>query len=139
MKTIINVCILIFLLLTPHTRCHAMISVEDVSAKRAKELGVTFRMTRNGEAGIQVRMEFKAEGELKKVTYVQVQIGEGEERIMSAQLPISNPTPETGAVSFSAYPDYLLKSSLMIVVYNGPKGDVGYRFKVKDFIESQRL
>jgi hypothetical protein len=138
MKSFLKILIATFLFGVAHAQCLAMISVELVSKERAKELGVTFQTNTNGAAGIQVRMEFKAEGELKKITYIEVQIGEGEGRIMSAALPVFYSTPEKGVVSFSAFPAYLPGSSLMIVVYHGPKGDVGYRFKVKDFIELEK-
>jgi hypothetical protein len=139
MKTIINLSILAFLLLTPSSHCLAAIGVGDVSPDEARALGVAFRTNTNGEAGIQVWLELKSEGELKKITYVKLQIGEGESRIMSAALPVSYSTPGKGVVTFSAYPAYLPKSTLMIVVYNGPRGDIGYRFKVKDFIELDKL
>ena len=139
MKTILNISVLTLLLFAASSQCFAMISVGVISPERAKELGVTFRSHTNGAAGIQVWLEFKAEGKLQKITYVELQIGEGENRIMSAALPVSYSTPGKGVVSFSAYPAYLSKSTLMIVVYGGPKGDVGYQFKVKDFIELEKL
>jgi hypothetical protein len=138
MKTKINISILAVLLGVASSPCFAMITVGDVSPDQAKALGVAFRAHTNGEAGIRVWLEFKTEGELKKITYVELQIGEGESRIMSAALPVSYSTPGKGIVTFSAYPAYLPRSTLMIVVYHGPKGDVGYRFKVKDFIEMDK-
>jgi len=134
-KTMMNVSVLTFLLFAASSQCLAMLSIEDVSTNRAKELGVTIRTNMNGQAGIQVWMEFKTEGELKKITYVELQIGDGEHRIMSAPLLVSYPSPERGTVRFSAYPAYLSKCILTIAVYGGPKGDRGYRFKVKDFVE----
>lgn len=139
MKTIIDLFVLIFLLVAGANPCFAMISVENVSKKRAEELGVTFQTSTNGEAGTRVTLKFKFEGELKQITYVQLQIGEKEDRIMSAPLLVSNPNPSIGSVTFSADPAYLPKSSLMIVVYHGPKGDVGYNFKIKDFIQLEKL
>ena len=135
MKTLFNLLAVAFFLCAARTQCSAMISVEDVSQERAKELGVTFRTHTNGEAGIRVWMEFKLKGELQKITYVELQVGDGPERIVSGHLRVSNPDPATASVNFSAFPAYLSKSTLMIVVYNGPRGDVGYQFKVKDFIE----
>ena len=120
------------------SRCFALISVGDVSRERAKELGVAIRTEKNGVAGVKVWLEFESEGELKKMTYVELQIGDGENRIMSAPLRVTNPGPGRVAVNFSAYPAYLSRCILMIVVYGGPKGDVGYRFKMKDFIEVKK-
>lgn len=138
MRTIFHILVVTFLLFAAHSRCAAEISVENVSKERAKELGITFRTNTNGEAGIRVTLEFKMDGELKNITHVELQIGENEDRIASAQLFVSSPRPDNAAVSFSAYPAYLPRSSLMIVVYHGPKGDVGYRFNVKDFIELRK-
>jgi hypothetical protein len=136
-RTIIDISVLTFLLVAASSPCFAMLAIEDVSTNRAKELGVTIRTNMNGQAGIQVQMEFKTEGELKKITYVELQIGDGENRIMSAPLLVSYPSPGRVAVRFSAYPAYLSKCILTIAVYGGPKGDWGYRFKVKDFVEYQ--
>jgi hypothetical protein len=141
MKMIRNFSALIFviIIMVVPSHCFGMFSIEDVSKSRAKALGVTFQTNTNGEAGIQVRLEFNTRGELKKITYVELQIGEGESRIVSAPLQVFYPSPKTGLVRFSAYPAYLPKSTLTIVVYGGPKGDVGYRFKVEDFTEPSQL
>ena len=133
-----NISVLTFLLVAAAGQCFAMLAIEDVSTNRAKELGVTIRTNMNGQAGIQVQMEFKTDGELKKITYVELQIGDGENRIMSAPLLVSYPSPGRVAVRFSVYPAYLSKCRLTIAVYGGPKGDWGYRFKVKEFIESEK-
>jgi hypothetical protein len=56
---------------------------------------------------------------------------------MSAPLVLSFAGPGRVAVSFSASPAYVPKSTLMIVVRDTPIGGTGYRFKVKDFIEPE--
>ena len=119
------------------SQCFAEIVIEDVSTNRAEELGVTIRTNMNGQAGIQVVMEFKTTGELKNFANVELQIGDGENRIMSAPLLVSYPSPDRATVRFSAYPAYVPKSTLMIVVRDTPIGGTGYRFKVKDFIEAE--
>lgn len=73
--------------------CQALISVEFVSKERAKELGVSFKIHKNGEAGYAMTMDFQNKGELEKITYVQLQIGQGKERIMSSQLRVTDPKP----------------------------------------------
>ncbi len=138
MKSLFSFLALTFLFLADPVQCRAMISVEFVSAARAKTLGVTFRTEKNGQAGVRVWVEFKLEGELKKITYVEVQIGEGESRIMSAHLRERQLKPGMATFHFSVFPAYLPQSSVMIVVYGGPRGDVGYRFRVKDFIEPKK-
>jgi hypothetical protein len=138
MKALFTLLTLLFLLCAARTQCSAMISVENVSKERARELGVTFRSATNGQAGIQVWMEFKLKGELQKITYVELQVGDGAERMVSTHMRVSNPDSASASANFSAFPAYLSKSTLMIAVYNGPRGDVGYQFKVKDFIEPEK-
>ena len=138
MKTLFSISVLTLLLCAVPSQSFALIGIGYVSKERAKELGVTFRTHTNGAAGIQVWLEFKTEGELKKITYIELQIGEAERPDLSVSLPVSYSTPGKGVVSFSAYPAYLSKSTLRIVVYGGPKGDVGYLFKVKDFIDLEK-
>ena len=134
-RTIAYISVLTFLLVAAPSPCFAEIVIEDVSTNRAKELGVTIRTNMNGQAGIQVWLEFKTTGELKKYSHVELQIGKGENLIMSAPLLTTHPSPESVAVNFSAYPAYLPKSTLMIVVSDAPLGGTGYRLKVKDFID----
>jgi hypothetical protein len=138
MKALLTLLTTVLLLTAARTQCAAMISVEDVSKERAQELGITFRTNTNGQAGIRVWMEFKLKGELQKITYVEMRVGDTQEQIVSAHLRVSNPDSASASVNFSAFPQYLSKSTLMIVVYNGPRGDVGYQFKVKDFIELEK-
>jgi hypothetical protein len=136
-KTMMHISVLTFLLVAASSQCFAEIVIEDVSTNRARELGVTIRTNMNGQAGIQVRLEFKTTGELKMYSHVELQIGDGENRIMSAPLLVSSASPERVAVNFSVYPAYLSKSTLTIVVRDTPLGATGYRFEVKDFIESE--
>jgi hypothetical protein len=63
-KTIVNISVLTSLLVAASSRCFAEIVIEDVSTNRARELGVTIGMNMNGQAGVQVRLEFKTDGKL---------------------------------------------------------------------------
>ena len=134
MKTKFAILILDLLLLVSPSRCVALYGIADVSNAEAKEMGVTIRMDKNGDAGIRVSMEFKTTGKLRKFTRVEVQIGEGKDRIMSAPLRESHPSAESVAVHFSADLAYLSKSTLWVYVADQPEGGTVYRFKVKDFI-----
>ena len=137
-KMIVNISILTFLLVAASSQCFAEMTIQDVSKERAKELGVTIRTNMNGQAGIQVRLEFKTDGELKGFSRVELQIGDGEKRIMSAPLQVSYPSPGKVAVTFSAYSAYLSDCTLIIVVNDPPLGGSGYRLKVKNFVESEK-
>ena len=126
------------MLIAPGT-CLAEMLIADVSREEAKGMGVTMRSRKNGDAGVEVRLEFKKSGQLKDFKRVELQIGEGKDRIMSASLLPAQPNPGTVAVHFSANPAYLTSSTLMIVVIgDNDLGGEGYRFKVKDFIDLEK-
>lgn len=115
----------------------AMISVENVTVERAEELGVTFRVATNGVAGLRVWVEARSQNELAKITYAEVQVGEGKGRIMSAHLRERNLKSGRRTYFFSVHPEYLLQSSVLLAVYQGPRGDVGYHFRLKDFLQTE--
>ena len=120
MKTIFNISAVTFLLIAASSPCFAEMTIEDVSKEWAKEMGVTMRSHKNGDAGVAVWLEFKTNGKLKDFSRVDLQIGEGKSRIMSAPLLASHPSPGSVAVQFSAYPAYLATSTLTIVVADVP-------------------
>lgn len=134
MKSIICLLLLTLYIALP-SNCQALISVEHVTKERAEALGVSFKIHKNGEAGYAVTMDFELKGELQNISYVLLQIGEGEHRVMSAPIRVTQQDEAKKSARFSAFPRYLSNSFLMIVVYNGPKGDVGYRLKVDDFVD----
>ena len=89
MKSLI--CLIVFVVsIALPLDCQALISVDHVTKERAEALGVSFKIHKNGEAGFAVTMNFTLKGELQKITYVRLQIGEGEHRVMSAQLRVTN-------------------------------------------------
>jgi hypothetical protein len=108
------------------------------SRERAKELGAAIRSAKAGPNEVRVWLEFVPKGELKSFTRVELEISVGERRVVSAPLLPSHPTPESVAVNFLADPDYLPTSMLTIVVSDGVRSRVGYRFKLKDFIEHEK-
>ena len=138
MTTILNISVLTFLLMAAASQCFALQLNKDVSREQAKELGVAIRSNMDGENGVKVWLELKTKDELKSFTHVDLEITAGEKRLVSAPLLASHPSPESVVVHFSADPAYLPTSTLTIVVRHGVEGKVGYRFKVKDFIEREK-
>lgn len=112
--------------------------IEDVSPERAKELGVAVRARPNGNAGIKVTLEFKPEGVLKDFNRVELRMTAEEKSLVSAPLHVALPTPDRATANFSAEPSLLAGSSLTIFVPGGLGGEA-YRFKVKDFVEVEKL
>ena len=138
MKTKFTFLMLGLLLLGLPGRCFAEYGVMEVSRADAKEMGITIRTNGNGDAGIQVTMEFAASGKLQHFTHAQVQIGEGKDRIMSASLREDRSSAGSVTVRFSADPAYLSRSMLWVYVRDAPLGGTAYRLKVKDFLEPER-
>ena len=86
MKTKFTILIVGLLLFAEPTRCFAEYGGVVMSKALAKEMGVLIQTEKNGDAGIRVRMEFKATGKLKQFAYVELRVGEGEHWTMSAPL-----------------------------------------------------
>ena len=121
--------------------CFAFVRVEHVSRDRAKQLGVTIRSSLAGTNEVDVRLEFKTEGELKDFGRAILDIGvasEGESRVLSATVLPDRSTPDTVVVSFSADPKIMSKCVLTVMVRGGAqaKSDA-YEFRMRDFIELQ--
>jgi hypothetical protein len=135
MKSLPCIPVFVLFIFTAFSRCFALQENEEISKERAKALGVSLRSNPNGEAGVKVWIEFKATGELKNFSHVDLQIGDGEKRMVTAPLMASHQDAEGVSVQFSADPAWLPSSVLTIVVSGGPRSRVGYQFKVKDFIE----
>jgi len=133
-----KIIIAIFLLTILSNPCFGMISVGELSKDEAKELGITMKHRKNGDAGVKVWLEFKKEGFLEKFTYCELHMtGAGGERIVSAMLqphPVNHrQSKDVVSVAFSADPSQLENCSFMIVAYGSTQGDVGYMLHVKDF------
>ncbi|HTL17072.1 MAG TPA: hypothetical protein VL793_07535 [Patescibacteria group bacterium] len=136
MKTALKMALLLLpLMIVPH-RSSAMMGIAALTKEQAQAMGITVRSEKNGEAGVLLWLEFKASGKFATFRRVELQVGEGEGRIVSAALMPERPSPGSIAVHFSAYPAYLDKSTLTIVVTGAnPRGGEGYELKVKDFID----
>ena len=139
MKTRLSIPVLAFLLIALPSPCFAMMEIWDLSKEQAKAFGVVLRASKNGMAGVQVRLEFKTEGKLKNFARVELRITAGKGPLVSAPLLTSRPRPGIVAARFSAGPAYLAESTLMIVVQDGPMSRVGYQLKVKDFIDLEEF
>ncbi len=139
MQALLKFSALTFLLLAASSPCSAMVSLADVSKERAKAMGVTLRSKPNGDAGVAVWLEFKTQGELKNFAHVEVRVMTGGKTMSHAYLMPSRPTPDSVSAYFSADPAWLATSVLTIVVKNGERDLVGYQFKVKDFVEVEKV
>lgn len=127
--------ILAALLLGFASPCFAMMEIAEVSKERAKELGVTLRSRPNGDAGVAVWIEFRAAGVLKNFTRVELRMTSGGKHFMSAPLQATRKPDGVVEAYFSADPDQLAGSTLLIAVTDAPRTHIGYVFRVKEFVE----
>jgi len=134
MKTLLNFSVLTFLLVAASSQCIAMMSIEDVSKTRAKELGVAIRSEMAGANEVHVWLEFKTKGELKNFGRVQLEITAGERSVLSATLLPRHPSSDAVSIFFSADPATMPECMVTLVV-NDALGGEGYRFKMSDFID----
>jgi len=138
MKTIFRISALAFLLTAASSPCFAMQENMEVSKERAKAMGVAIRSHTNGEAGVKVWIEFKTQGVLKNFARVELEMSAGGKHLVSAPLLASRPTADSVSAYFSADPVYLATSVLTIVAQDGERTRIGYRLKLRDFIEQEK-
>jgi hypothetical protein len=127
----------LFMLLFATARvCLADWLVEDVSVERAKELGATLRIQTDGDAGIKVTLDFRAEGSLKDFNRVELRVEAEGKSLLSAPLQVTR-RADRASVHFSAASSELPNSSLTVFVPGGLGGEA-YRFKLKDFVDLKK-
>lgn len=121
--------------------CAAMISVGSLEKATALEkYGITMHARPNGDAGVKVWLEFKKQGWLAKVSYVEQQVtGEEGKHVLSAML-MPNPVhhrqaPDVTTVAFSADPGQLERCRFLVVCHGSIEGDVGYTLAARDFVD----
>ena len=138
MKTNLTLTVLVLLFLACASPCFALVEIAEVSKERAKEMGVTLRSRPNGEAGVAVWIEFKAVGVLKNFTRVELRMTSGGKHLMSAPLQVTRKPDGAVEAYFSADPDQLAGSTLLIAVTDAPRTHIAYQFRVKDFVEPEK-
>src|SRR6267154_621605 len=101
MKTQLHVSVLILLVVASARPCFAMMSIEDVSKARAKELGIEIHSNGAGPDATFVQLEFDVKGDLKSFARVDLEINDGGKLQLFASLKEERPKPDRVAVSFS--------------------------------------
>jgi len=139
MNPILMACLIAFVLMARPELAPAMSTLTDICPEQAQTLGISIWAQKNGDAGIEVRLEFRAKDKFKDFTRIELQIGEGANRKMSAPLLVSYLDHEKVSTRFSAFPSYLAESSLIIFVNDIPLGGTGYRLKVKNFVDLKKF
>ena len=137
MKTTLKLAALL-LLVTASTTALAMISIENLTKARAKELGLQLRATANGPREAWIQLEFKPEGQLKEFHHVSLEIRDNDQFLLGWTPLEARRTPAgTVTVSLMANRAFLEKVTLRIVV--GAIGDQGHDLRIKDFVDLKNL
>ncbi len=134
MKSMCSISVVAFLLMVAPSPCFADWGVEPVSKERAKKMGMEIRWKPNGHNDVWVELEFKAEGELKDFSHVDLRISDGDKTLVTAPLREDRSRPGRVVVSFTADRTRLDKINLWVMVPFALGGDV-YDLRVKDFVE----
>jgi len=111
-----------------------MMSIEEVSKPRAKELGI--EITANaGPDAVRITLEFDARGEFKSYARVDLEVRDGGKLLVSSTLREEPSPPGRILVSFAADRANLDKITLKVVVQPAPRTMTGYVLRVRDFVD----
>jgi hypothetical protein len=137
MKTLFSISAVAVLFVAAPSRCFALWEIAPVSRERAKEMGMEVRSERAGPNHVRVELEFKAEGELKNFSRVDLRVGKGDNPPVTA--PVREERLKGGhvKVSFTADRSQLGKMSLWVMV-PGSDGGTVYDLRVKDFVDPKK-
>jgi len=133
MKTIFSIsAVAVFLVVAP-SPCFALWFTVGVTPELAKKMGMEVRSTPAGPKQVRVELEFKAEGELKDFSRVDLRFGEGANPPVTAPLKEDRSKPGRVVVSFTADRAQLDKIHLRVMV-PGLDGGTIYAVRMKDFV-----
>ncbi len=138
MKTIFNISVLAVLLVVAASPCFAEMLIQDVSKARAKALDMEIRSTANGPDAVWVELEFEAKGELKSFDRANLEIRDVGKFVLSSSLKEGRSKPGHVVVSFTADRAHLDQIT-MVVVVGAPEGYTGYKLRVKDFVDLEKV
>ncbi len=73
-------------------------------------------------------------GATKEFRWADLELKQGEKRLVTAALRPQNPTPDSVLLQFYMDPAAVPNTTVTIFVYPGGRGGVGYQLKMKDFL-----
>ena len=149
MKTIFNVsAVAVFLIITPG-RSFALWDTITVSRDQARAHGLEVRTKGVGQRHVHVELEFQTEGafgafspegRFNDRSGVELQIGEGDDRVMSALLREDRSQPGRLVVGFTVNRASLDQTHLRVMApyQDGALGGAIYELRVNDFVPAPR-
>ena len=139
MKAIPHLSILAFLLAIAPNPCFALITIENVTRERAKELGMEIRSHAAGPDAVRIALEFEAKGALKDYSRVDLEMWDGGKLLISSSLREDKSNPGRVIVSFAADRANLDKITLRVVVQSAPRSMHGFDLRMKDFVDLDKI
>jgi hypothetical protein len=110
-----------------------------LSKEEAKGMGMEVRLERPGPNQVRVELEFKTDRWLKNFRGVELQIGEGDNSLVTASLQPDLSKPGCVVVSFTANRAQVDKARLRLVVpMPEALGGMVYDLRVKDFVDPKK-
>jgi hypothetical protein len=115
-------------------RGYADYGILDVSKERARELGITVSSGPSANNDLRVQVEFKTTGPMKEFRWADLELTQGEKRLVTAALMLQKPSPGSVHLEFYGDPAALANATVTLFVHDEPLGGTGYRLKMKDFL-----
>lgn len=137
MKTIFSFAVVV-LFLVVSSPCWAEMSVENVSPKRAQELGVAVRGTANGPKQAWIQLEFKPAGTLKEFQHVSLEIRDGDHFLLG-WTPLQARRLPSGAVQVSLMADRVFLKNISLRIVTGATDDAGHDLRIQNFVDLEKL
>ena len=138
MKTQLHLAALILLLAIAKPAL-AMISIENVSPDRARELGIELRGTANGPNEAWIQMEFKPEGPLKDFQHVTLEIRDGSQFLLGWTALQAKRVEGSGKVSVGVMGNRKFLEKVTLRIVTGATGEEGRELKITDFVDLAKL
>jgi hypothetical protein len=142
MKSIIQFAALALVFTLTTGRCFGMWEVEEVSRKRAKELGIEVRSQPADAGTVSVELEFPIQGAFKKFSEdrscrVDLRMGTGDKLLLTTTLREDRSKEGRILVRFTADASQLDQISLWLLVEEGSGGQA-YGLGLKDLVSSEK-
>lgn len=137
MRTLRKNLLATLLLITSSSSCFALNVVMEVTREQAREWDVVIKSREAGDAGIWVWLELKTQGKWERIQRVELVVNSAGRHLVTAPLAVAHPTPDSITAGFSAHPSTLKECELRVCVNS--KGSIIYRFKLKDFIDLEKI
>ena len=119
--------------------CFALGWRKTISKEQAKEMGMEVRSEWPGPNQVRVELEFKTDRWLKNFRGVELQIGEGDNSLVTASLQPDLSKPGRVVVSFTVNRAQVDKARLRLVVpMPEALGGMVYDLRVKDFVDPKK-